>query len=142
MLVLCSCSKKLYEPKQIEYIEKIIEKEIVVKDTISVPLPVEVIKEVVPQMDTSVVETSLAKATAYIDTTTKTINHKIENKRDSIRTEIIYKDKIVEKIVEKEIPVPVEVIEYKRDKIYWIAIAISLLWIVGILRKLGVIKFW
>lgn len=140
MLLLCGCSKKIYEPKQIEYIEKVIEKEIVIKDTVSVPLPVEVIKEVVPQMDTSVVETSLAKATAYVDTTTKTINHKIENKRDSIKTEIIYKDKIVERIVEKEIPVHVEVIKYKRDKIYWIAIGISLLWVVSILRKIGIIK--
>jgi uncharacterized protein YcfL len=60
-LLLVGCSKKIYQPVEVQ--TKIVEKEILVRDTVVVELPVEVIKEVVPQMDTSTVETSVAKAT-------------------------------------------------------------------------------
>lgn len=142
IMILClwlvACSKKIYQPIEVQ--TKVIEKEILVRDTVEVEVPVEVIKEVVPQMDTSVVETSIAKATAYVDTTTRTINHKIENKPVKLEKEIVYKDKIVEVEKIKEVPVEVEV--PKRDKLFWIAVGISLLWVVGILRKIGIIKLW
>lgn len=135
-LLLIGCSKKMYQPIEVQ--TKIVEKEILVRDTVEVEVPVEVIKEVVPQMDTSVVETSIAKATAYVDTTTRTINHKIENKPVKLEKEIVYKDKIVE--VEKITEVPVEVEVPKRDKLFWLSIGINLLVIVWILRKIGIIR--
>ena len=56
---------------------------------------------------TSTVETSLAKSTATVSN--GTLHHSIENKKDSIKTKIVYKDKIVTKTEYKDVPVPVEV---------------------------------
>ena len=56
---------------------------------------------------TSTVETSLAKSTATVSN--GTLHHSIENKKDSVKTKIVYKDKIVTKTEYKDVPVPVEV---------------------------------
>lgn len=56
---------------------------------------------------TSTVETSLAKSTATVSN--GTLHHTIENKKDSVKTKIVYKDKIVTKTEYKEVPVEVEV---------------------------------
>lgn len=81
--------------------------------TIYVQVPIERYVDVVPVYDTLKLETSLAKADAYVDTSTHTLKGHLENKRDSIRTIIKYQDRKVEirkdSIIVKEVPVEVEV---------------------------------
>lgn len=92
--------------------------------------PVEVVKEVVPELDTLNMETSLATATAYLDITTRTLKGKIENKK-GITEQIKWREKIVyrDSISYKEIPVEVtkEVVKTKHPFYEW------LLWLVSIL---------
>ena len=80
---------------------------------VPIPIPVERIVDVVPVYDTLKLETSVAKAQAYVDTTTHTIKGCIENKKDSIKTVIKFKDrKVVEyrdSVVVKTVPVEVKV---------------------------------
>lgn len=111
----CSTVKYVYLPGEtkIEYRDTT-----VYRDSIQYT-PVEVIKEIVPEMDTLTMSTSLAEAKAYIDTTNRVLRGEIKNKK-GITNEIHYKDRIVyrDSIVTKSYPVEVEkkVVEYKH---YW-----------------------
>ena len=104
LLLFVSCSTIKYIPVKGE---DIYHTEYITKDSI-VYTPVEVIKEVVPEMDTLYMETTVAKAKAYLDTNLNTLKGEMKNKK-----EIIYKDKIVYRdsiiIQKQEVPVPVEV---------------------------------
>ena len=81
--------------------------------TIYVQVPIEHYVDVVPVYDTLRLETSLARAAAYVDTTTHTLKGHLENKRDSIRTVIKYRDRVIETVrdslVVTEKPIEVEV---------------------------------
>ena len=104
LLLFVSCSTIKYVPVKGE---DIYHTEYVTKDSI-IYTPVEVIKEVVPELDTLYMETSVAKAKAYLDTNLNTLKGEMKNKK-----EIIYKDKIVYRdsiiIQKQEVPVEVEV---------------------------------
>ena len=104
LLLFVSCSTIKYVPVKGE---DIYHTEYITKDSI-VYTPVEVIKEVAPELDTLYMETSVAKAKAYLDTNLNILNGEMKNKK-----EIIYKDKIVYRdsiiIQKQEIPVEVEV---------------------------------
>jgi hypothetical protein len=81
--------------------------------TIFVEVPVEVIKEVVPQLDTLFMETSLAESTSYLDTTTRTLKGELKNKQEPLE-KIVYlpsKEHIVyrDSIITKEVPVEIQV---------------------------------
>lgn len=96
--------------------------------------------DVVNDYDTLNLETSYAKATAYVDTTHRTLKGTIENKPDvPVKTQIKWKEKIVYKdsirIVEKEVPVEVikEVKVY--PKTYWLFMAISIAALAYIILK-------
>lgn len=110
LLIFVSCSTIKYVPIKgdtvVEYRDTTI-----IKDSI-VYTPIEVVKEVVPMLDTLKMSTSLATATAYIDTATITLKGKIENKK-GITEQIRYKEKIVyrDSISVKEVPIPVEVVK-------------------------------
>lgn len=103
-ILLTSCSTIKYVPVKGE---DIYHTEYITKDSI-VYTPVEVIKEVVPELDTLYMETSVAKAKAYLDTNLNTLKGEMKNKK-----EIIYKDKIVYRdsiiIQKQEIPIEIEV---------------------------------
>ena len=103
-LLLTACSTIKYVPVKGE---DIYHTEYITKDSI-VYTPVEVIKEVVPEMDTLYMETTVAKAKAYLDTNLSILKGEMKNKK-----EIVYKDKIVYRdsiiIQKQEVPVPVEV---------------------------------
>ena len=111
----CGTTKYVYLPGEtkIEYRDTTI-----YRDSIQYT-PIEVVKEIVPEMDTLKMETSLAEAKAYIDTTNRVLRGEIKNKK-GITNEIHYKNRIVyrDSIVTKPYPVEVEkkVIEYKH---YW-----------------------
>ena len=102
-------------------------------------IPKEVIKDVVPQYDTLVMETSMTKSVSYVDTTTHTLKGTLNNKQ-GVTEKIVYKDKLVYKdsIQIKEIPYPVEVTKEvtKYPKTYWWFMAISILAVVYLGVKL------
>lgn len=106
----------------VQTVEKVVYKDtlIYVHDSIKVKVPYETVKEVVMPMDTSYLKTSVAESIAYVDTANKKLNHTLTQKGE-IKTvhdtiiKITYKDVFFE----KEVPVTVEVIKYKRDTLYW-----------------------
>ena len=104
ILLLTSCSTIKYVPvKETEYVTVT---ETLVDTVIKWMPPIEKVDKETKDT-TSTVETSLAKSTATVSN--GTLHHTIENKKDSIKTKIIYKDKIITKTEYKEVPVEVEV---------------------------------
>lgn len=115
LLLLVGCSTVKYVPiSDSENIHKVDSTIIQYRDTtIFVEVPVEVIREVVPELDTLRMETSLSTSTSYLDTTTRTLKGHLENKTEPIE-KIVYlpsKEHIVyrDSIVTKEVPVEVQV---------------------------------
>ena len=89
--------------------------------TIYYIVPIERYRDYTSLLDTLKLETSLAKAEAYVDTTNNTLKGSIENKKDSIKTVIKWKERIIQKdsLVYKEVPVEVEKEVTKYPKSYW-----------------------
>lgn len=95
----------------------------------TVLIPIETIKDVVPPYDTLKMETTMAKAQAWVDTTTHTLKGTLTNKQGTIykykdREKIVYRDSLVYK------EVPVEVVKevkthYPYEKWLWIYIILS-----------------
>lgn len=115
VLLTVSCSTVKYVPiSDSENIHKVDSTIIQYRDTtIFVEVPVEVVKEVVPQLDTLYMETSLSHSTSYLDTTTRTLKGELKNKIEPIE-KIVYlpsKEHIVyrDSIITKEVPVEVQV---------------------------------
>lgn len=128
-----------------EEVKTIIRDSVVIRDSIRI-IPVEKIKDIVPSYDTLKLETSIAKSSSWVDTTTHTLQGVIENKKQTtIQTKVI--EKIVEKIDTVKIyePQPYEVIKEVKyiPKIYkysmGFSIVILVLIIIGIIYK---IKRW
>lgn len=113
LLVGCATSKIQYVPVQGEHTIEIRDSIIRVVDTVTIEIPKERIVEVVPEVDTSYLETKLAHSTAYLDRNKRTIHHTLEHKKTALKTQIDtvfvtqtkteYKDKVV--IEEVEVPV-------------------------------------
>ena len=97
--------------------------------TIYYTIPIERYRDYASLLDTLKLETSLAKAEAYVDTTNNTIRGTIENKKDSIKTVIKWKERIVQKdsLVYKEVPVEVVKEVTKYPKSYWWFMGFTLL---------------
>ena len=94
--------------------------------------------DIVKPLDTLKLETTYAKAEAYLDTANTVLRGTIENKSDApVKTQIKWKEKIVyrDSIVTKEVPVEVtkEVIKY--PKTYWWFMAMSIAALVYIIIK-------
>ena len=121
LFIVCSCGPVRYIP--IEKNETInIRDSVVLRDsTVITYLQKEKIKEIVPELDTLIMNTKYAKSISYLDTTTNTLQGTLEQ-LDSVpvKTKIVFKDRIItqEKIVEKEIPV--EVVREKKVTPKWI----------------------
>lgn len=141
LLSITSCRTIQYVPikgdTQIEYRDTTI-----YRDS-TVYIPKETIKEVVPSLDTLTMETSMATATAWLDTATTTLRGSLINKK-GVEYKYVYKDKIVyrDSISVQEVPVeiPVETIKYRHtfwDKLSWLisGLSISIL-IIYIVKKL------
>ena len=125
ILLFTSCSTIKYIPvKETEYV------------TVTETLVDTVIKWVPPiektdketKDTTSTVETSLAKSTATVSN--GTLHHSIENKKDSIKTKIVYKDKIIKQTEYKEVPVEVEVEKKVVPSWCWLLLVINILAII------------
>ena len=121
LLIAVSCSTTKSIPVQtiekIEYRDSLI----YIKDTITIPIEKEVIKEVIPSIDTSYLETSVAKSVAYLDTAKRQLHHTLTQEGE-VKTIIDTTHIItyVDRIVEKEVPVEVEVEKPYIPTFFWI----------------------
>ena len=102
---IISCTSIRYIPIE----TKVIERDTLIKiDSIIIELPFEVKNNNVPYNKKSILETSLAKSEAYLDSTTNELKHSLENKPQSkLKADTVFKVKIKE--VEKQVPVEVVV---------------------------------
>lgn len=140
-IILVSCSPKIvYVPTNtdthIEYRDSVIYK----VDTLKIAVPVETVKEVVPPMDTLKMETSVAEAKAWVDTTTNALKGVLKNKKTALsQPQVVYKEKIQyrDSLVKVEVPVPVEV-EKVVKVVPWIYRVLSGIGIVA----LGLLAGW
>ena len=125
LLLLTSCSTIKYIPvKETEYVTVT---ETLVDTVIKWVPPIEKVNKETKDT-TSTVETSLAKSTATVSN--GALHHTIENKKDSIKTKIVYKDKIVTKTEYKEVPVEVEVVKKVVPGWCWWLLVINILAII------------
>lgn len=91
-----------------------IEKVVEYRDTtIYVEVPHEVIKEVVPELDTLFMENRVATSTTFLDTTTRTLKGELKTKPTKLPQpvklpETTEKEEIIKEVI-KEVPVIVEV---------------------------------
>ena len=107
---------------------------------IYVPIPREKVMEIISQIDTSYLETSVAESQAYVDTNSLMIVHSLENKDTVLKERIVYKDKYItetrivykDSIQVKEIPVEVEVVKTVYPKTYWYLLGFFILVLVYI----------
>lgn len=123
----------------IQYIDRIEYRDttIYIKDTIKIEVPKEVVKEVIPDIDTSYIETSIASSIAYVDTTKRAIYHKLEqNGEIKILYDTLVKVQYVDRYIEKEVPVIQTVEKYKRDSIFWISIILNIIVVLIIAFKI------
>jgi hypothetical protein len=121
LLMMTSCAGIKEIP--VQTVEKVVYRDslIYINDTLRVEVPKEVVKEVIPHIDTSYLKTSLAESIAYLDTTERKLYHTLTQKGEiKIKYDTIVKVQYVDRIVEKEVPVEVEVIKYKRDTFFWV----------------------
>ena len=115
-VVFTACSPKIvYVPTNtdthIEYRDSVIYK----VDTLKINVPVETVKEVVPPRDTLKMDTSVAEARAWVDTTTNTLKGEMKNKKTALsQPQVVYKEKIQyrDSLITKEVPVPVLMCRY------------------------------
>lgn len=107
---------------------------------IYVPIPREKVMEIISQIDTSFLETSVAESKAYVDTNSLMIVHSLENKDTVLKERIVYKDKYItetrivykDSVQVKEIPVEVEVVKTVYPKTYWYLLGFFILVLVYI----------
>lgn len=140
LIAVCSgCS--VIKEVPIETVEKIEYRDslVYVHDTLTIPVPYEKIVEVVPEVDTSYLETSVAKSTAYLDTAKRKLHHTLEQK-GSIKYihDTVHVVEYVDRVYEKEVPVEVEVIKYKRDALFWVLVGWTLLTLLVMVLRLTI----
>ena len=106
--------------------------------TIYYTIPVERYRDYTSLLDTLKLETSLAKAEAYVDTTNNTLKGSIENKKDSLKTVIKWKEHIVyrDSIEYKEVPVEVTKEVTKYPKSYWWLLGATILTVIYFALKI------
>ena len=127
----------------VQTIEKLIYRDtlIYLHDSIKIEVPYETVKEVIPDIDTSYLKTSFAESVAYLDTSERKIYHTLTQKGEfKTKYDTIIKVQYVEKIVEKDIPVKVEVIKYKRDTLFWVLSMWASICLISVLLKIFILK--
>ena len=133
-ILACSCGTPKYiTVKEKEYIKDTV---LIKADTVKVDIPVEVKVNVVPELDTLKMETSVAEAEAFLDTLTQTLKGSLKNKKIELKKEIqtIEKTKFVERKV--EVPVPYEVVKTKVPLWAWILLSFNVSLLIGFLIRL------
>ena len=137
--LLCGCGTTRYVPvKEIEHVRDTV---ILKADTVRMTIPVEKIVEVVPAMDTLRMETSVAKAEAYLDTLTQTLKGQLKNKKTELKKEIQTVEKT--KFVERKVEVPVEVVKWKYRIPHWVwySLGFNLLFLFVLFLRIKIKRF-
>lgn len=138
IILLWGCAKTVYVPAETIYKTEVRDSIIYLKDTIEVKIPEEKIVEVLPEIDTSFLETNIASSTAYLDRDNKTLHHTLENKSTSLKTVIdtVIVTKIVKEYIEKPIITEVEVPKPYIPKIFWVLLIYAVGTIILFILKL------
>lgn len=143
LLVLSGCSS--VKQVAVETDTKVIVRDSIihVRDTVRIEVPKEVVKEVIPQIDTSYLKTSLAESIAYIDTLERKLHHTLTQKGEiKIKYDTIVKVQYVDKIITKE--VPVEVVKEVKHIPNWVSysllVNIAFILLFGVKLYLGMKK--
>lgn len=108
--------------------EKIVYRDttIYIRDSVFIEVPKEVIKEIVPEDTTSILRTSVALSEAKIEK--GMLHHRLEQKGQvKAQIDTVVTVQYVDRIIEKEVPIEVEVVKYKRDTIFWLSIIFNVI---------------
>lgn len=108
--------------------EKIVYRDstIYIRDSVFIEVPKEVIKEIVPEDTVSILRTSVALSEAKIEK--GMLHHRLEQKGQvKAQIDTIVTVQYVDRIIEKKIPIEVEVVKYKRDTIFWLSIIFNVI---------------
>ena len=115
MCCMSSCCAVREVPVNTHQIDSVrVERVVEYRDTtIYVEVPHEVVKEIVPELDTLFMENRVATSTTFLDTTTRTLRGELKSKPTKLPQpvklpETTEKEEIIKEII-KEIPVTVEV---------------------------------
>lgn len=130
IILLSGCRQTRYIPVQGKNDSIYIEKTEIRFDTVRIKLPADTVYSI--STDSSHLETNLSSSDAIIREDGK-LYHTLINKQVDLEKEVVYKDRIIEKEVKKEIPViqevekPVKYIPgyYKTiNKLFWLLISV------------------
>lgn len=137
VLLFIGCSTVKEIPVQTNKIDSIrIERVVEYRDTtIYVEVPHEVIKEIVPELDTLFMENRVATSTTFLDTTTRTLRGELKTKPTKLPqpvklSETSEKEEIIKEII-TEVPVRVEVEKKHIPKWAWYSLMVNI--VVGML---------
>lgn len=134
----CAATKPATVPIQSSTIIEYRDTTIYLEKVIEVPMPVERVVEVVPRFDTLRMETGVAKAECWADTTNRVLRGRMENKQTALKGKIDtcfvveYVDRFTEKEVAVEVPVDVPYI----PKFAWLCIIFTCCWAVLKIAKI------
>lgn len=138
--IISSCTAVKEIP--VQTVEKVVYRDslVYVKDTIRIEIPREIVKEVVPRIDTSYLKTSFAESVAYVDTTKHKLYHTLRQRGEiKVEYDTIVKVQYVDRVIKQDVPIEVEVVKYKRDTFFWgllaWAIFCLLIFVLSILRR-------
>lgn len=138
LFVGCAAPKIVYVPTEAETIIEYRDTTIRLVDTIKVEVPREVIKEVMPILDTSRLETSVAYSEAYVDTIERRLHHRLQNKETALKGKLdtIVRVEYINKYIEKEVINEVEVPTPYTPKFAWFCIIFTCCWAVLKIAKI------
>ena len=108
--------------------EKIVYRDstIYIRDSVFIEVPKEVIKQIVPEDTISILRTSVALSEAKIEK--GMLHHRLEQKGQvKAQIDTVVTVQYVDRIIEKEVPIEVEVVKYKRDTIFWFSIIFNVI---------------
>lgn len=110
----------------VQTVEKIVYRDttIHIKDTVKIEVPKEVVKEIVPQDTTSILRTSVALSEAKVEK--GMLHHKL-SQIGQVKAQIdtVVTVQYVDKIIEKEVPIKVEVEKKHIPNWAWISLIIN-----------------
>ena len=129
IIILCMNSCGTVKEIPVQTIEKIEYRDslIFIHDTILVEVPQEKVVQVLPDIDTSYLKTSIAESIAYIDTTKMQLHHTLEQKGTlEVRYDTIVKVEYVDRIITKDVPIIQEIEVPRYDTFFWILLGWTL----------------
>lgn len=137
-VAICSNSCGAIKEIPVQTVERVEYRDslVYIHDTVTVEIPREKVVQLLPKLDTSILNTSLAESVAYVDTAKMSIYHTLEQKGTvQVQYDTIVKTEYVDRVYEKEVPVEIEVIKYKRDALFWVLVGWALLCVIyGVIR--------